>query len=35
VDLGALNMLEHVVGTTDGNRACQDYGQAVVAKLPA
>jgi flavodoxin len=35
VDLGSLNMLEHVVGTTDGNRACQDYGRAVVAKLPA
>jgi hypothetical protein len=35
VDLGSLNMLEHVVGTADGNRACQDYGRAVAAKLPA
>ena len=35
VDLGSLNLLEHVVGTADGNRSCQDYGRAVAAKLPA
>ena len=35
VDLGSLNLLEHVVGTPDGNRACQDYGRAVATKLPA
>lgn len=33
VDLGALNLKEHVIGTDDGLRACQDYGKAVSAKL--
>jgi len=33
VDLGALNLKEHVIETDDGFRACQDYGKAVSAKL--
>ncbi len=33
VDLGALNLKEHVIGTPDGTKACQDYGKAVAAKL--
>jgi flavodoxin len=33
VDLGALNLKEHVIGTQEGNKACQDYGKAVAAKL--
>ena len=33
VDLGALNLKEHVIDTGDGLRACQDYGKAVSAKL--
>jgi NAD(P)H dehydrogenase (quinone) len=33
VDLGALNLKEHIIGTPEGARACQDYGRAVAAKL--
>ncbi|WP_054033843.1 flavodoxin domain-containing protein [Desulfatitalea tepidiphila] len=33
VDLGALNLKEHVIGTQDGTKACQDYGRAVAGKL--
>ena len=33
VDLGALNLKEHIIGTQEGNKACQDYGKAVAAKL--
>ena len=33
VDLGALNLKEHVVNTEEGLRACQDYGKAVGQKL--
>jgi len=33
VDLGALNLKEHVIGTQEGTKACQDYGKAVAAKL--
>lgn len=33
VDLGALNLKEHLIGTQEGNKACQDYGKAVAAKL--
>ncbi|MGA2108736.1 MAG: flavodoxin family protein [Syntrophorhabdales bacterium] len=29
VSLGPFNLLEHVVGTTEGLRSCQDYGKAV------
>jgi flavorubredoxin len=33
VDLGALNLKEHIIGTDDGLRACQEYGKAVSQKL--
>ncbi|MCP3875596.1 MAG: nitric oxide synthase [Desulfobacteraceae bacterium] len=33
VDLGALNLKEHVIGTQEGNKACQDYGKSVASKL--
>ena len=33
VDLGPLSLKEAVVGTTEGDRACQDYGKALAAKL--
>ena len=33
MDLGALNLKEHVVGSTEGTRACQDYGKAVGQKF--
>ena len=33
VDLGALNLKEDVVVTSEGTKACQDYGKAVAAKL--
>lgn len=33
VDLGALNLKEHVIGTPEGTKACQDYGKALAAKL--
>ena len=33
VDLGALNLKEHVIDTPDGAKACQEYGKAVASKL--
>jgi len=33
VDLGALNLKEHVIDTSDGIKACQDYGKALAAKF--
>ena len=33
VDLGALNLKEHVVGSAEGARACQDYGKAIGQKF--
>ena len=33
VDLGALNLKEHVVNTEEGLRACQDYGRAIGKQL--
>lgn len=33
VDLGALNLKEHVIETQEGIKACQDYGKALGAKL--
>ncbi len=35
VDLGSFNLLEHLIGTPDGMRACQDYGRAVAQKVGA
>jgi flavorubredoxin len=35
VDLGALNLKEHVIETQEGIKACQDYGKAVAAKFSA
>ena len=32
--LGSFNMKEAVVSTTDGMRACQDYGKAFAKELP-
>ena len=29
VDLGALDLKEHIIDTPDGVRACQDYGKAI------
>jgi flavodoxin len=29
VDLGPLNLKEHIIETSDGVRACQDYGKAI------
>ena len=33
VDLGSFNLKEHLVDTTDGRTACQDYGKGVSRKL--
>ena len=33
VDLGALNLKEHVIDTQEGIQACQEYGKAIGAKL--
>ena len=33
VDLGALNLKEHIIDTQEGAKACQDYGKSVAAKL--
>lgn len=33
VDLGALNLKEHVIQTQEGSKACQDYGKAVAGKF--
>jgi flavorubredoxin len=33
VDLGSFNLLEHLVNTTEGMRACQEYGKYMGNKL--
>ena len=33
VDLGALNLKEHIIDTQEGVKACQDYGKAVASKF--
>ena len=33
VDLGPLNLKEHVIDTQEGVKACQDYGRGVAGKL--
>ena len=33
VDLGALNLKEHMIDTQEGVKACQDYGKALGSKL--
>jgi flavorubredoxin len=33
VNLGALNLLEHLVGTREGMKACHDYGKTIGQKL--
>jgi flavorubredoxin len=33
VDLGALNLKEHVIGTSEGQKACQDYGKVLGKKF--
>jgi NAD(P)H dehydrogenase (quinone) len=33
VNLGALNLKEHVIDTPEGIKACQDYGRALASKL--
>ena len=33
VDLGSLNLLEHLVEARDGMKACHDYGKAISQKL--
>ena len=33
VDLGALNLKEHVIDTQEGAKACQDYGRDLSDKL--
>jgi flavodoxin len=33
VDLGALNLKEHVIDTQEGMKACQDYGMGVAQKF--
>jgi flavodoxin len=33
VDLGPLSLKEAVIDTTDGTRACQDYGKAIGQKF--
>lgn len=35
VDLGSFRLKEDVVTTGEGMRACQDYGRAIVQKVPA
>src|SRR5512139_675750 len=35
VDLGSFNLLEHLVETQEGMKACQDYGKAICEKLGA
>ena len=32
-DLGSFNLLEHVIGTMEGMKACQDYGKAIGEKV--
>ena len=31
VDLGSLNLKEHIIDTQEGAKACQDYGKALAA----
>lgn len=33
VDLGALNLKEHMIDSSDGIKGCQDYGKALSAKF--
>ena len=33
VDLGSFNLLEHLVETQEGMKACHDYGKAICEKL--
>lgn len=33
IDLGALNLKEHIIDTPEGIKACQDYGKALAEKL--
>lgn len=33
VDLGALNLKEHIIDSPDGIKGCQDYGKALSAKF--
>jgi flavorubredoxin len=33
VDLGSLNLLEHLVETREGMKACHDYGKTIGQKL--
>ena len=33
VDLGPFNLVEDIVATSEGIRACQDYGKAIAEKL--
>ncbi len=33
VDLGSFNLLEHLVSTQDGMKACHDYGKALASAL--
>jgi flavodoxin len=33
VDLGSLNLLEHLVETKEGMKACHDYGKTIGQKL--
>lgn len=33
IDLGALNLKEHVIQTQEGAKACHDYGRAVAEKF--
>jgi len=33
IDLGSFNLLEHLVETREGMKACHDYGKAVGEKL--
>jgi len=33
VDLGALNLKEHVIDTPEGTKACQDYGKGVAGMI--
>jgi len=32
-DLGSFNLKEHLIGTAEGMRACQDYGREIGRKL--
>jgi flavodoxin len=33
IDLGALNLKEHVIKTQEGAKACHDYGKAMAARF--